>query len=208
MARLCERPGCSQPAEVIFGIDPERLVVWLEGLDGNVVQRAGVLCRRHADSMVVPVGWMLDDRRTEAPRLFTPRVPTPVRHRPPRRQRSGGAVDDEPRQEASQLALDMSADDRPPAAPPPADAADRMGSDALPLVASDDAAPEVADPPTRAWAPKFDQSDDLGGLLTARSPLLSRAFRLDATDEPAALEPALDEAPADDVDGGGPDGGH
>ena len=31
------------------------------------------LCRRHADCMVVPRGWTLDDRREEFPRLFKPR---------------------------------------------------------------------------------------------------------------------------------------
>jgi hypothetical protein len=58
-----------------------------------------------------------------------------------------------------------------------------------------DAAPEVAEavvtvgdivqPPNRdpdetqamPWRPVFDHSDDLGGLLSAESPLLSRAFR-------------------------------
>ena len=33
-----------------------------------------------------------------------------------------------------------------------------------------------ADAAAEAWKPVFDQSDDLGGLLEARSPLLSRAF--------------------------------
>ena len=27
------------------------------------------------------------------------------------------------------------------------------------------------------WKPEFDQTDDLGGLLDARTPLLTRAFR-------------------------------
>ncbi|MGK0313453.1 MAG: hypothetical protein ACI8RC_003096, partial [Ilumatobacter sp.] len=29
----------------------------------------------------------------------------------------------------------------------------------------------------QAWSPNFDTADDLGGLLSASSPLLSRAFR-------------------------------
>ena len=32
------------------------------------------------------------------------------------------------------------------------------------------------------WMPDFDQQDDLGGVLAARSPLLARAFR--GTDRP------------------------
>jgi hypothetical protein len=42
----------------------------------------------------------------------------------------------------------------------------------------DTAEPEVT-PPNGAlnWKPAFDEGDDLDGLLAARSPLLSRAFR-------------------------------
>ncbi len=84
MGRLCERPGCSQPADVTYGIDAEHLTVWIEPFQGAVGFRAGVLCRRHADAMVVPLGWMLDDRREAVPRLFKPRdapPPTKVRAR-------------------------------------------------------------------------------------------------------------------------------
>ena len=70
MARLCERPGCSQPAEVIYGMSAERLTVWLEPFDVKLAARVGVLCLKHADAMIVPLGWLLDDRRETAPRLF------------------------------------------------------------------------------------------------------------------------------------------
>jgi hypothetical protein len=70
MARLCERPGCSNPADVSYGFDAEHLVVWLDGFHAAQGASSGVLCRRHADAMVVPLGWMLDDRRDPAPRLF------------------------------------------------------------------------------------------------------------------------------------------
>jgi len=36
--------------------------------------------------------------------------------------------------------------------------------------------PAASDAPT-AWTPDFDETDDLGGLLAATSPLLARAFR-------------------------------
>ena len=71
MPRLCERPGCSSPAEVAYGFDAESLVVWLDAYDATQGTRSGGLCRRHADAMVVPLGWMLDDRREPVPRLFT-----------------------------------------------------------------------------------------------------------------------------------------
>src|SRR5262245_50060352 len=141
MGRQCERPECSQPADVIYGIDADHLTVWIESFDGTVGYRAGVLCRRHADAMVVPLGWMLDDRREPTPRLFRPReTPAPVKAKP-RRPRHRAARD-----ETGQLELD----DQP-------------------------VDPDEVDP-TAEWKPVFDQSDDLDGLLTARSPLLSRAF--------------------------------
>lgn len=142
MARLCERPGCSQPAEVIYGIDADHLTVWIAPFDGAVAYRAGVLCRRHADAMVVPLGWMLDDRREAAPRLFKSReVSSPARPRA-KRSRHHGARD-----ETGQLELT------------PTDVESEMET--------------AADEP---WRPVFDESDDLDGLLRARSPLLARAF--------------------------------
>ena len=56
------------------------LMVWIDAYERVNTDRAGVLCRRHADAMVVPLGWMLDDRRDPVPRLFkTPAQPTPPR---------------------------------------------------------------------------------------------------------------------------------
>lgn len=142
MARLCERPGCSQPAEVIYGIDADHLTVWIAPFDGAVAYRAGVLCRRHADAMVVPLGWMLDDRREAAPRLFKSReVPSPPRPRSKRGRHHGA------RDETGQLEL--------------------TPTEAEPVMET------AADEP---WRPVFDHSDDLDGLLRARSPLLARAF--------------------------------
>jgi hypothetical protein len=145
----------------MYGIDAERLVVWIEALDGVLVPRAGVLCRRHADAMVVPLGWMLDDRREAVPRLFKPRPPLPSlpASRPRRRAPAG-------RDETGQLALGVESDALPAAA-----ASGRLAGspDRSP------AAPERSEPSV-PWRPIFDQDDDLDGLLTARSPLLARAF--------------------------------
>jgi len=150
MPRLCERPGCSQPAEVIYGIDADRLTVWIEPFDGSVAYRAGVLCRRHADAMVVPLGWSLDDRRDIHPQLFTTRdAPTPAKLKQKRSRSSS-------RDDTQQLELRVS-DDEADAPRRPMDRV-KPGSDAA------------------AWKPVFDQTDDLDGLLTARSPLLARAF--------------------------------
>ncbi|MCO5332218.1 MAG: DUF3499 family protein [Ilumatobacteraceae bacterium] len=161
MARLCERPGCSQPADVTYGIDADHLTVWIEPFDGAVAFRAGVLCRRHADAMVVPLGWMLDDRREAAPRLFKPREPAPLPRARGRRARHGRTKDAD---ETGQLQLapvaDAGEDDPPADSEHAAHVAEHASGDA----------------PAEAWKPVFDQSDDLGGLLKAQSPLLSRAF--------------------------------
>ena len=164
MARLCERPGCSQPAEVMYGIDAEHLVVWIEPLDGAQSYRAGVLCRRHADAMVVPLGWMLDDRREPVPRLFKTRESSPAATPKPRRQRSHAARD-----ETGQLSL---TDPERVVAAAVAELA------AISEVAASDPVVEhlAPDESPAPWKPVFDQRDDLDGLLTARSPLLSRAF--------------------------------
>lgn len=137
---------------------PEDLLFWVAPLDKWVDHAAGVLCRRHADAMVVPKGWTLDDRREPAPRLFRPRAdqtgstPRPTRRRPTRRDVDAGV----------QLEL-VGAD--APGAPP----------EATPRTSPE---PE----PHGAWTPSFDVDDDLDGLLEVRSPLLARAFR--GTDRP------------------------
>lgn len=59
-----------------YGFDADRLLVWLSRRepDGDPLT-AGALCTRHADAMVVPQGWTLDDRRVHVPKLFTTAVP-------------------------------------------------------------------------------------------------------------------------------------
>jgi hypothetical protein len=52
---------------------PEDLLFWLAPIADAPTSDPSVLCRRHADAMVVPIGWTLDDRREEQPRLFKSR---------------------------------------------------------------------------------------------------------------------------------------
>jgi hypothetical protein len=170
MARLCERPGCSTPADVAYGFDAELLTVWLDAFHTAQGARSGVLCRRHADAMVVPLGWMLDDRREPVPRLFKP-AETPVARGRTRRPRTSTRDDTE----QLQLVAVEDVDD---------DEADDEDGESDALVdyhvepTSDEAAAAVA-----PWQPVFDQTDDLQGLLNARGPLLSRAFNGAPIDE-------------------------
>jgi hypothetical protein len=136
-----------------YGFDAEHLMVWIDSFDRVITDRAGVLCRRHADAMVVPLGWMLDDRRDPVPRLFkTAAQPTAAipRHRraPSHRRDDTGQLE-----LGADLVVALAED---------ADALDETGrpqeSEVLP------------------WKPAFDQTDDLDGLLEANGPLLARAF--------------------------------
>jgi hypothetical protein len=134
---------------------PEDLLFWIAPMDDAPVVDHNVLCQRHADAMVVPRGWTLDDRREPIPRLFTPRradtaarsaAPTSA---PASRRRSKPA----PVDVGEQLQID--------------------GTGEIPRPDTTSSEPEV----TASWRPDFDDADDLDGLLEVRSPLLARAFR-------------------------------
>ena len=159
MAHQCERPACAEPAAVAYGFDPSRGVAWLEAFVATDPHH-GRLCRRHAETMVVPQGWWLEDRRS-ADQLFASPGADGTSERPRRNGRS--------RRPAVVIDLPL---------PPPAPVGG-AAVDAVDAVAEVDGAslppplPLVAVP---AWTPTFVADDDLGGVLNATSPLLSRAF--------------------------------
>jgi hypothetical protein len=129
---------------------PEDLLFWLAPLADAPTSDPNVLCRRHADAMVVPLGWRLDDRREEQPRLFKPRqgaAPTPQPAARRRKATSGGGAKS-PAGEQLQI--------------------DGTGEVARPAGAGE---------PPNTWQPDFDHDDDLDGLLEVSTPLLARAFR-------------------------------
>ncbi len=133
-----------------FGFDADRLLVWIGVRQPNDdPMRSGSLCRRHADAMVVPQGWTLDDRREPGPRLFKSPAATTSPPARPRRPVS------RPTDPTEQMDLD---DVRT--------VADVVG----PMADLDTTAPIP-------WLPTFDEDDDLDGVLAAETPLLARAFR-------------------------------
>jgi hypothetical protein len=162
-------------------MDTDQLLVWLELVPADAeAPRSGMICRRHADAMVVPRGWTLDDRRESRPRLFkVPEATSAGRTRPGRAPRPRHDADADP---PPQLAFG----EADAAAPEPG-----AEASAVPDPPFDDIEPDeitvgdirpldVDDPDaTRAmpWRPVFDDADDLGGLLRASTPLLSRAFK-------------------------------
>jgi hypothetical protein len=145
---------------------PEDLLFWIAPLRDAPEPDANVLCRRHADAMVVPRGWTLDDRREAAPRLFRP-APSAAPESPPRvRARRTPPATHE------QLQIDGTGEIPRPSTP---DAPVDADADAAP-----DARVDAGEPDP--WQPEFDAADDLDGLLEVNSPLLARAFR--GTDRP------------------------
>ena len=175
-------------------MDSRILLVWLELLpDGGAPDRMGVVCRRHADAMVVPRGWTLDDRRESRPRLFRVSATDDAKARPKRARRSTrdvGALDREALPAAgSQLSLAMDGAapsrriDDPAGGPADGDVDDRVDhvdddevtvGEIRPIVAPGADADETHAVP---WRFAYDENDDLGGVLRTDSPLLSRAFR-------------------------------
>lgn len=166
MTRLCERPGCSEPGATAYGMIPEELVFWLAPIDDIAADNERVICLRHADAMVVPRGWTLDDRRDRDLHLFnTHRFgggDAPERATRTRSRGGTGTI------EVEQLQIDGTGEiERPPLPEPDDEASTDAEGTVLEPVAVDD----------EPWRPSFDDSDDLNGLLHVNSPLLSRAFR-------------------------------
>ena len=62
--RLCARPSCGGPAAATLLYHYATRAVWIENLDEEIDINAYDLCSRHAARLTVPVGWVLDDRRT------------------------------------------------------------------------------------------------------------------------------------------------
>lgn len=153
-------------ASVAYGMRADDLVFWLDVLPEGSDAAQGALCRRHADTMVVPRGWTLDDLRDPDLHLFRP-----PRREPPQRSASTRSSPRARVGEQLTFAADVDGADRDVAG----------GGDADDMAAATPAATEPAEPAEStvqdSWTPSFDEADDLDGLLSAQSPLLSRAFR-------------------------------
>lgn len=157
-------------------MDGNERLVWIDSDPAVDPSRAGALCRRHADALRPPMGWTLDDRRDEVPRLL--RIPengtiAPAGRAGTRAQHSRS------RRETEAPVADLFSD------PPPVDAEADAVSDVVPDAASEVPPVEPAsDVPstdgagldeTRAipWVPRLGGgvSDDV-----PRGRLLGRAF--------------------------------
>lgn len=186
---LCERPGCSEPSAVLFGFDAIDCRVWLEAPDmPDDVGDTNALCARHADSLVVPRGWSVDDRREAVPRLFRPPAPRPSASPTSASQAPTGpdaATVREGRRARRHRAdtnFDSGSGDGQPEVGVPTQLT--LDEDATVARITDRATrrpdghePDPDETVALPWAPVYDDDDDLDGLLDADGELLARAFR-------------------------------
>lgn len=167
MRKLCERPGCGAPAEVSYGIDNASLTVWVDNRALLEREQAGRLCRRHADALVVPRGWTIDDRRQPVPQLF--RIVDSDTPKPAPKPRAA-------RQPKPDRAADPSLFESIEAELAARENADRAGEepDAVPAVAAIDPDETKAIP----WSPRLVAVDDDGddGDAPVFGRLMGRAF--------------------------------
>lgn len=63
MSRTCARPGCGDAAVATFTYDYAARTTWLDPLTSETHPMSYDLCEAHADTLSVPRGWRLEDRR-------------------------------------------------------------------------------------------------------------------------------------------------
>jgi len=144
----CSRQGCSQHADVAFGFEAEPYVIWLDHID-------------RAEAVRGRAGVLC------------------LRHADSMKAPIGWTLDDR-RIEVPQL---FAAAENQASTPPPPQSTTSKRRKRSKTEAPD--VPAELFPPVEAavshstdpWLPVFDAADDLDGLLDAKSPLLSRAFR-------------------------------
>ena len=85
MARLCERPGCSERGSVAYGFDADRLLVWLGAFDPDI--------ERKEDP---GAGWHAHDRKAVGPRRrgHDPERPVATGHAESIRRVGHGFIDE------------------------------------------------------------------------------------------------------------------
>ena len=167
MSKQCERPSCRELAIAAYFLDSSELLMTLENyvpVDGMQVNG---LCRRHADALVVPRGWRIEDKRENVPRLFPVTPPA-----------------EKPKVAAAKKAVSKKNRVKPPR---PSIFDELKNEKKIEEVSTPidevSVAVDVELEETKAipWSPQFDQTDDLGGVLRPKGRLLSRAFNFDDT---------------------------
>jgi hypothetical protein len=65
MRRACCRPDCGETATATLTYDYQARTTWLDSLASETHPMSYDLCGAHADTLTVPRGWRLDDRRRQ-----------------------------------------------------------------------------------------------------------------------------------------------
>ncbi|MFM7819733.1 MAG: hypothetical protein ACKPAF_02575 [Actinomycetota bacterium] len=165
MARKCERPSCNERGEVAYMIDTANLIVNIDAPIPRDSSRVNILCRRHADALVVPRDWIIFDNRTKKQRLFSaPAAPRAQKAKQPRREKKKPMA---VVQDLFEFATRVTT-------PPPEPVVEEVVEE----IEDGDLQETQAMP----WTPQFDRTGDLDGRLRAKGRLLSRAFGFDDVD--------------------------
>ena len=180
MSRHCERPSCREKGEVAYVIDTANLLVSVDAPIPRDSSRVNILCRRHADSLVVPRDWQIIDNRAKKQRLFS----APVSQSARTTSRSGSVKKKKGEKKTASLVIQDLFDfaTRVVAAPAREPELDNVNVSEREVSAESvetETETETIDPQeTQAmpWTPQFDRTGDLDGRLRARGKLLSRAF--------------------------------
>lgn len=181
MAKQCERPGCKEPAVAAYFLDSAELLMTLENympIDGMQVNG---LCRRHADALVVPRGWRIEDKRENIPRLF----PVTASSEKPK-VKGASSKKTEPKKNRAKLPRPSIFDDVKNEKK-----AEEIPAPVAEVVIEDDV--ELEETKAIPWSPQFDHTDDLGGVLRPKGRLLSRAFNFDDTNADGLKREPFDE---------------
>ena len=164
----------------------------------------------HAERLTVPRGWMLCDRRAEAPALFVADVVAVAGDQvvaeggAPRRRRSRRAADTT-RNLFDEIAADLSEAPIEVVVAPHLVVVDEVEVEVVepepvaPVSAEEPAEPESvesASVESESVEPEPDEHEDLPSLQ-ATSPLLARAFRQTGPQRSVLTQPSADEATAD-----------
>ena len=193
MSRKCERPSCREPGEVAYVIDTANLLVNIDAPIPRDSSRVNILCRRHADSLVVPRDWQIIDNRTKKQRLFSAPASDSARaktrastaKKEKREKSTAGAVIQDLFEFATRVVAAPAREPEPVLETTSA-RLDEVSEVSVGEIEVDTEIETIDPQETQAmpWTPQFDRTGDLDGRLRARGRLLSRAFgAFDASDQ-------------------------
>ena len=191
-------------------MNPAKRSVILDNFIGAETKVPNVLCKTHADRLKMPKDWLVDDRREANPRLF--RVAATTEKQPSRDHTSATGHRRKSRPFPKPESFDTVPTPRPVEArepepvvesvqhvePEPAPTPEPVVEEVVEETAP---ASETELEPTQAmpWKPRFDQEDDLDGVMKPKGRLLSRAFGSDETQFMQRPPRELEREPFDDI---------